>query len=192
MAGALIPGYDPLRQAISETFALGAPPVPATLVRASLVVSGVALVAFAWALDRGLPGQGRTGPVLCAVAGVLTLAVAAVPCTDGCPGAGTTLLDTLHVGIAGTGYLALIATPLVVAGRIRGHAPRLARWSVALGGLALAGFLTHTLGVGLVPGLSQRVFNTVADLWFVLAAVWLLRRYGPVRARPPRHHDVAR
>jgi len=55
--------------------------------------------------------------------------------------------------------------------------PNLARWSVLIGGSAGLLFLVHVLGlVPAAPGLVQRVFNTLADAWYVLAAVWLLRR----------------
>ncbi len=176
-AGLVTPGFDQLRQAISETFALGAPLLPATLVRVALVLSGVGLVLFGWALERGLPGEGRAAPLVCAISGVLTVAVVAVPCTSGCPGAGASLLDTLHTVVAAGGYLALIATPLLVARRVRQHARSLARWSLILGGLALAGFLARAAGWEPLPGLQQRVFNTVADAWFVVAGVWLFRRH---------------
>lgn len=176
VAGVLTPDYDPLRQAISETFALGTPIVPATLVRVSLVVSGLALVAFAWALDRGLPGTGRAGPVVCAVSGVLTVFVVAFPCTAGCPGAGASFTDSMHVVVAGGGYLALLVTPILVALRVRGHMPVFARWSLALGGLALLGFLVRSLGVEVLPGLQQRTFNTIADAWYVLAGAVLILR----------------
>lgn len=184
VAGAITPDYDPLRQAISETFAIGAPHLPATLVRASLVVSGAALVAFGWALDRGLPGRGRAAPVSCAVSGVLTMLVVAVPCTAGCPGVGASRTDTLHAIVAGGGYLALLLTPLLAAVRVRGHAPRLAGWSAVIGGVALAGFLVRNLGVVAVPGLQQRIFNTLGDAWYLLAAAVLVRRAWAARGRP--------
>lgn len=176
VAGALIPAYDPLNQAISETFAIGAPTGPATLVRASLVVSGIALIAFAWALDRGLPGEGRAGPGVCAASGVLTMLVVAVPCTEGCPGGAASLTDVLHPIVAGGGYLALMLTPLLIAVRVRHHARTFARWSVVIGGVALLGLVVRNAGFDVLPGLQQRVFNTVADLWFVVAGAHLIRR----------------
>ena len=176
VAGVLTPDYDPLHQAISETFAIGAPPVPATLVRVSLVVSGIALVAFAWALDHGLPGAGRAGPVVCAISGALTVLVVVFPCTAGCPGITASFTDTLHVVVAGGGYLALLVTPILIALRVREHLPVFARWSVVLGGLALVGFAARNLGLEVVPGLQQRVFNTIADAWYVVAGVVLILR----------------
>lgn len=176
VAGILTPDYDPLRQAISETFALGAPLGPATLVRVSLVVSGIALVAFAWALEHGLPGTGLAGPVVCAISGVLTVLVAVFPCTAGCPGVGASFTDTMHVVVAGGGYLALLVTPVLVALRVREHAPVFARWSLVLGGLALIGFAARNLGLEVLPGLQQRTFNTIGDAWYVVAGVVLILR----------------
>lgn len=181
VAGIVTPDYDPWRQAISETFAIGAPTGPATLVRLSLVVSGIALVAFGWAMEHGLPGTGRAGPVVCAVSGVLTVLVVAFPCTAGCPGFGASTTDTMHVVVAGGGYLSLLVTPVLVGLRVREHTPVFARWSLALGGLALVGFATRNLGLEALPGLQQRTFNTIADVWYVVAGVVLLvrvRRHG--------------
>lgn len=189
-AGVLYEGYDPLRQAISELFARGAPAVPSWLLRGALVVTGILLVPLAAALHRGLPGTGWAGPVSAALSGVLTVAVAFFPCTAGCPGAGATVTDTAHALTAGGAYLTLIAAPLLFAWRLRGHDDRFAGVSAILGALALAGFLAHASGVadGLA-GLQQRVFNTVADAWYVLAAVRVLRGVAPCRpgtARPRR------
>ncbi len=176
VAGTVTPDYDPWRQAISETFAIGAPTGPATLVRASLIVSGIALIAFAWAMEHGLPGAGRAGPVVCAASGVLTVFVVVFPCTAGCPGFGASFTDSMHVVVAGGGYLTLLVTPILVGVRVRGHAPVFARWSLTLGGLALMGFAARNLGLEVLPGLQQRLFNTIADAWYVVAGVVLLAR----------------
>jgi hypothetical protein len=83
------------------------------------------------------------------------------------------------------GYGALVLAPLAFAWRIRGPLPWLARWSALIGGVGLALFANYLLGlVDQAPGLQQRVFNTVADAWYVLVAVWLLRR--DVAARGPQ------
>lgn len=178
VAGTLIDGYDPLHDAISETFAIGAPAVPRTLMTTVLIVTGALLVVTGWALDRGLPGQGRAGPVAAAISGIGTIGAAVFPCTAGCPGFGTTFTDSAHTVVAGIGYVALIVTPLLVVPRVRPHAPALARLSLVLGALALAGFVVRNVGLtSSFGGLQQRIFNTVADIWFVAAAVWIVRRH---------------
>lgn len=178
IAGMLWDGYDPARQAISELFALGAPTASRVLVSAGLGVSAIGLVVFGWALDRGLPGQGPLGPGLAGLSGLMTLGVIAFPCSDGCPGLGMTVTDTGHVVTATLGYLALMLAPLAIGWRVREHLPRFAMASWGIGGLALV-LLLLARTLGLVPelsGLQQRVFNTIADAWYVLAAVVLVQR----------------
>lgn len=175
VAGALRAGYDPSEQAISELFALGAPTGPRALVIAGLAVSGLAFLALAPALDRALPGRGRLGPVLVALAGVGTLAIIAAPCTAGCPGAGTTSTDTWHVVWAAVGYGGLTTAPLAVAWRIRSTDPALARWSWGIGGLGAVLLVGYVSGWSPLPsGTHQRTFNTVADVWYLLVSVSIL------------------
>lgn len=175
--GLLADGYDPLRQAISELFDLGAPAWQRRTLAGVLLVTGVALLPVGPVLDRVLPGSGRLGPVLAVVAGVGTTAVAFFPCTAGCPGVGSSFTDTMHVVLAGGGYLGLVLAPLAFAWRLRDTAWRdLAVAGLVLGGLATVGFLVRNLGVDVLGGLQQRVFNTLADAWYVVVAVAVLRR----------------
>jgi hypothetical protein len=177
VAGWLRDDYDPAEQAISELFALGVPWVSRGPLVAGLVLSGIAFLLLAPALHRALPGRGLLGPLLVAVAGVGTLGVVAAPCTDGCPGIGTSTTDTWHAVTAGVGYGALVLAPLAFGWRIRRELPGLGRWSAIVGGTGLTLFVVYVLGlVESVPGLQQRLFNTVADAWYVLVAVWILRR----------------
>ena len=177
VGGVLWDGYDPARQAISELFAVGAPARVRVPLSASLVASGAGLVAFGWAMDVGLPGRGRTGPALAVLSGVMTVAVVFFPCSSGCPGAATSTTDLLHVVTAGTGYVALMLAPLAVAWRVRHHVRPLAVAGVALAGGALVLFAARTLGFAPgATGLQQRVFNTMADAWYVVAAVVIVRR----------------
>lgn len=176
-AGATRAGYDPRKQAISELFELAAPWSSRAWMVAGLLLSGLALIGFGPALDRGLPGRGRTGPVLVVVAGIFTLLVVAAPCSPGCPGTGTAWNDTAHTLTAGIGYLSLTLAPLAFAWRLRRVAPRLSTWSVTIGSVALLAFLVRYLGiVEAWPGFQQRLFNTLADLWYFVVAVRLLRQ----------------
>ena len=177
IGGMVWDGYDPTRQAISELFATGAPTATRASLSAGLVASGLGLVAFGWAMDVGLPGRGRLGPWLAVVSGVMTVAVVFVPCTAGCPGYGTSVTDSLHVLTAGSGYVALMLAPLAIAWRVRDHLPWLAVAGWVLGGGSLVLFLVRTAGFGTAStGLEQRIFNTAADAWYVLAAVAIIRR----------------
>lgn len=188
IGGVVWDGYDPTRQAISELFAIGAPAWTRGPLTAGLVASGVGLVAFGWAMDVGLPGRGRLGPGLAVLSGTMTVAVAFFPCTAGCPGYGTSVTDTMHVLTAGSGYIALMLAPMAMARRLRDHLPGLSAAGWVLGGGALVLFVVRTAGFGSdLPGLEQRVFNTAADAWYVLAAVAILRR-----TRTPRRDEQPR
>lgn len=175
LAGAWQSGYDPARQAISELFALGAPTPGRVLLVVALVTTGIGLVGFGWALAARVRGAQAAG-IAAAVSGIMTIGVAAFPCTAGCPGAGTSVNDTGHAITAGVGYAALVLAPLLLAAAVWSRHRRFAQLSLALGGAAAVGLVARTLG--LAPefsGLQQRIFNTLADLWYVVAAVWLLR-----------------
>jgi hypothetical protein len=177
VAGQRRAGYDPREQAISELFELGAPWVSRGPLAAGLALSGLAFLLLGPALDRALPGRGRLGPALVLVAGIGTLGVLAAPCSAGCPGAATTTTDLWHTITAGVGYGALVLAPLAFAWRLRADAPRLAGWSALIGGTSVALFAVYVAGlVEAAPGLQQRLFNTIADAWYVLVAVWVLRR----------------
>ncbi len=188
IAGALHPDYDPTRRAISETFALGAPQPGRALMLVVLVVTGVVLVGFGWVLDRGLPGTGRAAGLASAISGVMTVGVVVVPCTQGCPGYGATFTDSAHSVVAGAGYIALVLAPLLAAWRVRGHDRRLMVVSLVLGGIAAGGLIARS--AGLAPeysGLQQRIFNTTADLWYVVVGIWLARRSAGHAPASPEH-----
>lgn len=184
ISGLLIDGYDPVTGAISETFAIGAPTTTRVLMSVALVTTGILLAAFGPAADRLAPGTGRAVVWTSVVSGVATVMIAAAPCTESCPGFGTTPIDSAHTVLAGIGYLALIATPLALAWRVRHHDVVLARLSWAFGITAGVVFLvgiTVDLGIG---GLVQRTYNTIADAWYVVAGLWILRT-RPVTTEQP-------
>lgn len=179
LAGILWPGYDPTRQAISELFASGAPTTSARLLVGALVATGALLVAFGWMLHRVMPGEAIAGPVAVTLSGVGTFLVPLIPCSPGCPGAGSTPADTWHTIVAGGGYLALVIAPLLFSHRLWRPDPTLARTSLAFGLAAGLGFAAYVAGLGSTyGGLLQRVFNTTADAWLVVMAVAALNRLG--------------
>lgn len=183
VAGALIDGFDPLRQAISETFAIGVAPAARRLLTLALLVTGILLVADGPALHRALPGEGLVGPVLVVVAGLGTVAVAFAPCSEpGCPGAATSTMDTVHFLAATIGYVGLMTAPIAFAVRVREPLPRFSRLSFLIGGVAVALFLLRFAGfASSFGGLQQRLFNTVADAWYVVAAVEVVRLKASLR-----------
>lgn len=190
--GLVADGYDPLRDAISELFDQGAPLWQQRLLAGVLLVTGAALLPVGPVLHRVLPGRGLAGPALAVLAGLGTMLVAFFPCSPGCPGFGTTTTDTMHVLLAGAGYVGLITAPLAFAWRLRDTAWRdLALAGLVLGGLATVGFLVRNLGVDTLGGLQQRVFNTLADAWYVLAAALALRRGSAAQEGEATSREVA-
>ncbi|MFA9432700.1 DUF998 domain-containing protein [Egicoccus sp. AB-alg2] len=198
VGGVLEDDYDPADQAISELFDLAASTAPRLLISSGLLVSALGLIGFGWLLHRRLPGSSPLGPAAVVGSGIATGLILAFPCTAGCPGLGTTWTDTGHGVLATVGYGLLVLAPLLIGWRIRPALPVLASWCWALGGAALAVFLVNQAGLlGWGTGIAQRVFNTTADVWYVVAAVWLLRGQhlsahaeaaglGRGRDRPPR------
>lgn len=172
IGGLVAAGYDPLVDAISQLAREGAPTQP--LMTAGFIAFGVLVPVWARTLGRALDSPGLRGVVT--VAGVATLAVAALPLTRE-PG-GTQ--DALHAVAAGTGYVAMALTPLVASPLLRraGH-PGAAAVSVAVGVVSVAS-LVGTLLVGeggqVGSGGLQRLGLTVVDAWHVVAAGWVLRR----------------
>lgn len=191
VAGMLWEGYDPARQAISELFATDAPIVPARLLEVVLFLTGALLIAFAWMLHRVFPGDALAGPAAVAISGIGTLLVPFVPCSPGCPGAGTTPADSWHTIVAGGGYVALAVAPLLFAHRLRARDPVVARISLVFGVAAVVGFGAYVLGLGGdLGGAIQRAFNTTADLWLLVMAAVALRRLAAQAEGSARSNDA--
>jgi hypothetical protein len=179
--GATRPGYDPVRQAISELGEQGASTAPAMSL--GFVVFGLLGLPFAAALRRTLPVGGRLARVVAATAalcGLATIGAAVLPCSPGCPGPGATATDTGHAVVAVVGYLALMGTPLLVWLALRRTDSsgwrRFGRWSLTAGALGSALMLGWALGwFGDAGGAAQRGFNTLADAWWATAGVAVIR-----------------
>lgn len=167
VGGMLADGYDPAREAISQLAREGAPTRP--LMTAGLVAFGLLLPVWAVVLGRAL--DSRAVQVAATVAGLATLAVAALPLTRE-PG-GTQ--DLLHAVAAGTGYVAMALTPLLAVLPLRwAGRPRAAAGSAVVGAISAAA-LIGTLAVGTGSGGLQRLGLTVVDGWHVAVAARLLR-----------------
>lgn len=191
MAGMVTPDYDPVSQAISELGAVGAPTRGA--MSTGFVVFGLLALPFAVALRRGLPGDGRPAAASAVVCGLATVGAAVFPCTAGCPGPGATMTDTGHSVVAVVGYLALMATPLLVARQLRGQDRwrGFARWSLACGLVGSALMAAWALGLfGAAGGAAQRTFNTLADVWWASAGLVLLAGGGGGDRRSPPAADT--
>lgn len=165
--GLLTKGYDPLSDAISQLAREGASTRPA--MTACFVAFGLLLPVWAGPLARELDAPALR-PVV-TVAGLATLAVAALPLTRE-PG-GTQ--DLLHGIAAGTGYVAMALTPLIAAVALRRSGRNAAAAASLAVGAVSAGALVGTLVVDGSGGV-QRLGLTVVDAWHVVVATWVLSR----------------
>jgi hypothetical membrane protein len=169
IGGVRTDGYDPVEQAISQLAREGAE--TRVLMTSGLVAFGVLLPLWAKTVAQHLDAPWLRWTVT--TAGLSTLAVAALPLTRD-PG-GTQ--DALHAVAAGTGYVAMAATPLVAAAALRGKGkPRAAAASLAVGLVSAAG-LVGTVALPDVSGGMQRLGLTVVDAWHVVVAAAVLRRH---------------
>ena len=164
--GARTPAYEPLRDPISALAREGA--ATSWSMTACFVAFGVLLPVWARTLARELDVP-LLRPVV-TVAGLATLAVAALPLTR----AGGQAQDGWHGVAATVGYVAMAATPLVASRGLTGTARRA---SQAVGLLAAAALAGSLLGDG--TGGLQRLGLTVVDGWHVVLATAVLRTERP-------------
>lgn len=160
-------GYDPLQDAISQLAREGAP--TRLSMTACFVGFGVLLPLWAPVVARRLEAPALRWSVT--VAGLATVAVAALPLTRE-PG-GTQ--DLVHALAAGTGYLAMSATPLIAAAGLRRQRRTTAATLSTLTGVVSACALVATV-LADASGFFQRLGLTVVDLWHVVVAAWVLSR----------------
>lgn len=183
--GLAYPGYDHLRQYISELGATGAPTGEA--VSLAFMASGVLLTAF-WVICAVLFRDSRLavlGFALSALNGLGLFFGGVFQCDFECSLASPSTEAVLHDVFGGLGYLAGIAGVLVVglAWRNRSDRRRLFRLSLLCGvPAAMAIWLIH-------PGFdwygaAQRVVELALAIWTV--AVALEVRRPQAANRPPR------
>jgi hypothetical protein len=164
VAAARMPdGYNPVRDAISRTAAVGSD-------QRSLMTSGFVLYALGSAAGAVALRRAGAGPawIAAAVNGVATLGVALTPLdhSDG--------VDAAHAVAATTGYVSLALTPVLAARPLAAAGHRAAaRASVATGALVGAG-LAATVASDEASGLLQRAGLTLGDAWLVAAGLLLL------------------
>ena len=115
--GLLRPGYDPIRQYMSELGAVGAPYAIAFIVPEFLL--GLMMIAFAFGLHRGISeGQGsKLAPILIVVSGVGWIGGSIFRCDVGCVNESVT--GTLHGLIGMFGPLPLLIAPLAILPRLK-------------------------------------------------------------------------
>ena len=155
--------YSSIDEAISRLAAVGAD--TRVLMTAGFIGFGVALPVYGVALRRAVPGPAWA---MATLAGVTTLGVAATP-LDRSP-----TVDTLHALLAGIGYVALAATPLLAARPLlRGGHITLARFGLAVGSVSAVSLALAS--TSLPTGLFQRLGLTGTDAWIVASAITIAR-----------------
>src|SRR4051794_15120491 len=157
-------GYDPVQDAISQLARIGSPTRAG--MTAGFLGFGLLLPVFARRLPD-LLDAGRAVRVAATVAGVSTVAVAALPLQQKAGGP----RDALHAVAAGVGYAAMATTPLLAAAALR-RTGRTGAAAVSAGvGVVSATALVVSVTTG-PTGLWQRIGLGVVDVWF---AAWAVR-----------------
>ena len=174
-AGLKYPGYDHLKNAISELGATGAP--SATIMNfAGFLPYGVLMVAFALAVHRGIRADvgGWLGPSVLVVYGLAYIALAFASCDPGCQAATPSLHHRMHLLLGDVIFLAAVLGPFTLY-------PRLVRdpaWrSLAAATLVLpasAWLIPELSGIGMSGPLRQRLWLLLLFLWIELMAIRLL------------------
>jgi len=115
--GLLRPGYDPIRQYMSELGAVGAPNAIAFILPEFLL--GLMMIAFAFGLHRGISeGKGsKLVPILIVVSGVGWIGGSIFRCDPSCVNESVT--GTLHGLFGMFGPLPLLIAPLAILPRLK-------------------------------------------------------------------------
>lgn len=163
VCGAARRGYSPVHEAISQLAREGT--ANRLGMTAGFVGFGVLLPVFAQRLPRWV-GAGAALRVSATVAGVATLAVAALPLQHEAGGPG----DTWHAVAAGIGYVAMATTPALAVRPLWRSGRRTAALASAVVSLASATCLTVSVISG-PTGLFQRIGLGVVDAWFAAVAL---------------------
>ena len=185
-AGLKYPGYDHLKNAISELGATGAP--SATIMNfAGFLPYGVLMVAFALAVHQGIRADagGWLAPSLLATYGLAYVALAFARCDPGCQAATFSPHHRMHLLLGDVIFLAAVLGPFTLYPRmIRDPAWR----SLGVATLvlpALAWLIPEIGGVGISGALRQRLWLLLLFIWIEMVAVHLLRLGTGAGQKPP-------
>jgi uncharacterized protein DUF998 len=174
-AGFKYPGYDHLKNFISELGATGAP--TASLMNfVGFLPYGLLVTAFALALHRGIRSDvgGWLGPTILVLYGMAYVGVAMAKCDPGCQSATPSLHHRLHLMLGDFIVLAAVLAPYTLYSRLRKDP---AWHSLALPTLVLPGMawlILEISGTGMSGALRQRLWLGLFFLWLALLALRLL------------------
>jgi hypothetical protein len=187
-AGALSPGYDHLKNFVSELGATGAP-AAGIMNYGGFLVYGLLMMAFAWAVHRGMrvDSGGWLGPMVLALYGLAYVGVALASCDAGCQAAVPSVHHRLHLLLGELVLLTAVLSPFTLYVRM----VKDPEWrSLATPTLLLPGTAWVVLqagGLGVAGAIRQRIWLLLLFLWIELVALRLLRS-GWNSARPAGSH----
>lgn len=185
--GLIRPGYNPVRQHISELGEVGAPNGIAFNMAAFLLL-GLLMIAFAFGLQHGISeGKGsKLVPILIAVSGVGWVGASFFRCDAGCVNESVT--GMMHDLTAIIPLFGMLMAPLAISPRLKKDS----RWqsyrpfSLIMGALAVI-FTTVMFSTAVFPalepyrGLIQRLTFYTPLLWMEVMAIRLLRLGEPLK-----------
>jgi hypothetical protein len=175
-ASTLHPGYDHLKNFISELGATGAP-AAGIMNFGGFLVYGLLMMTFAWALHRGIRADsgGWLGPAVLGLYGLAYVGVALAPCDAGCQAAAPSLHHRLHLLLGELVLLTAVASPFTLYARMVNDP----EWR-SLGTLTLllpgsAWVVLQASGLGIAGAIRQRLWLLLLFIWIELVALRLLR-----------------
>ena len=179
-ATVLTPGYDTVSDTLSQLAAKGTP--HPEVIAVGLVLAGVMLEGFAWALYRRIADRSRARRIglLIAVSGFAIQIAAFVHDDPNVPGAPSTISGAIHGALASIAFAAMIValfTFVRAMAREPGSA-RVADLSFRIGvACAAVGSVFEIQVIQSIEGLLQRVFVTLFAIWIeVVIFGFLMRR----------------
>jgi hypothetical membrane protein len=174
-SGVLVPGYDSVKQVISELTARGGPGEHLPILAISIVyVPALLLGLFGIGLlqDTAMRGTG----LLILVSAALRLITGTFPCDAGCDMSNPSLTQRVHMlsAIANSVVLSAAAATLAVRLFRRRQSLGMAAYSLATAALAPVFFAMLLAGGsgGPYKGLYQRISLGLMQAWLVALAVW--------------------
>ena len=185
-ASARQPGYDHLKDFVSELGATGAP-AAGIMNFGGFLVYGLLMMAFAWAVHRGIrtDAGGWLGPTVLALYGLAYVGVALAPCDPGCQAAAPSLHHRLHLLLGELVLLTAVLSPFTLYARMVSDPGwrSLATLTLLLPGIAWV--VLQASGLGVAGAVRQRLWLLLLFIWIELVALHLLRS-GASSGRPPR------
>jgi uncharacterized protein DUF998 len=171
------PGYDQLKNFVSELGATGAP-AAGIMNFLGFLLYGLLMVAFALAVNQGVQADvgGWLGPAVLGIYALAYVGVAFAPCDPGCQAGTPSLHHRMHLLLGDVILLTAVLGPFTMYPRmLRDPAWR----SLAIATLVLPGaawLILELSGVGIPGAVRQRLWLLLLFVWIELVAIRLLTR----------------